>query len=161
MVLVDDDAPGDVQAQPGALADRFGGEEGFEDPRDVLGRDARAGVADLDLGGVVVPAGADGERARPVHRLDRVVDQVRPDLVELRAVHRHVGQRAVVLLDHRDAGQLAAEHDQRAVEQFVDVEHLERGAVHLRVLLGRADQRRDPRPVESSISFISSSVSRE
>ena len=32
VVLVDDDAPRNIQTEAGALADRFGGEEGLEDP---------------------------------------------------------------------------------------------------------------------------------
>ena len=39
---------------------------------------------------------------------------------------------------------LRAEHDQRAVEQLVHVDDLVRRPVHLRVLLGRADQGGDP-----------------
>jgi hypothetical protein len=38
------DAPGDVEIKAGALADRFGGEEGLEDPRLDLIRNAGSGV---------------------------------------------------------------------------------------------------------------------
>ena len=79
-----------------------------------------------------------------VHRVERVVDQVGPHLVELAGVGRDLRQRAVVLLDHRDAGgDLGAEHDQRRVEPGVQVGRLVRRPVHLRVLLGGVDQRRD------------------
>src|SRR5437764_3002292 len=83
-VAVDHDPVGDVQAQAGTLADRLGGEERLEDPRPDLLRDTRPAVADLDQDAVVLPRGAQGERALPAHRLYRVVDQVRPDLVQLR-----------------------------------------------------------------------------
>ena len=36
------------EAEPGALADRLGGEEGLEHPVEMLGRDAGAGVGDAD-----------------------------------------------------------------------------------------------------------------
>jgi hypothetical protein len=42
------DAVGQRQAQAGALPHRLGGEEGIEDARQVLGRDAAAGVGHLD-----------------------------------------------------------------------------------------------------------------
>ncbi len=138
VVLVHDDPPGDVQPQPGALADRLGGEERLEDPRDDVGRDARAGVADLDLRRVVASPGPEGERAVAAHRLQRVVDQVRPHLVQLRAVHRNVGQHSVVVAHDLDlVADLAAQHHQGALQQLVDVEDLMWRAVHLRVLLGR------------------------
>ena len=54
-------------------------------------------------GRVLVEPGAHGERARAVHRRDRVVDQVRPHLVQLGGVGRDRRQRPVVVLDHRDA----------------------------------------------------------
>src|SRR5690606_4024144 len=47
MVLVDD-AVGDRQAQPGAAADRLGGEERVEDALLQVGRDAAAAVLELD-----------------------------------------------------------------------------------------------------------------
>ena len=72
VVLVDHDPPGDVQAEPGALADRLGGEERLEDPVPDVLRDAGAGVADLDEQTVVV-ARRCGWSACPVavHRLRR------------------------------------------------------------------------------------------
>ena len=43
-----DDAVADRQAEPRALADLLGREEGFEHALNVLGRDARARVGDLE-----------------------------------------------------------------------------------------------------------------
>ena len=111
-----------------------------------LGRDAGAGVADLDQHlPVGVRRGPHGQRAGAAHRVHRVVDQVRPDLVQLGGEGRDPGQAAVVVLDHGDAvADLARQHHQRAVQQLVHVDHLVRGPVQLGVLLGRADQGGDP-----------------
>jgi hypothetical protein len=75
------------------------------------------------------------------HGVDGVVDQVGPDLVELAGEGEDVRQRAVVVAHHLDAVvQLVAEHGERGVEAVVHVEGLQRGPVHLRVLLGRGQQ---------------------
>ena len=47
-----DDLVADRQAEPRALPDRLGGEERVEDASDDIARDARAGVADDEEGGV-------------------------------------------------------------------------------------------------------------
>ena len=56
----------------------------MEDAVDVVLRDAGAVVADDHLDGVLADgAGANGQRAVPIHRLDRVVDDVGPYLIEI------------------------------------------------------------------------------
>src|SRR5919106_4007330 len=133
-VALDHDAPADVEAEAGALADRLGGVEGLEDVgQDRLG-DARAGVGDLDDQAVAVAAGADGQPALAVHALhgvDGVLDQVGPDLVELAGVGRQQRQRPVVVAHHLDARlQLVLEHGQGRLQPLVEVEPLQRAAVH-------------------------------
>src|SRR5690348_5351801 len=78
VVFLDDDAVADVEAESGAFADGFGREERLEDAGADFGRDAGAGVVDIDgeaLAGVVEVRG-DGEGAAAVHRGDGVVDEV-------------------------------------------------------------------------------------
>src|SRR5215213_2508470 len=53
-VLSLDQAAGDVEAEPRALADVLGGEEGLPDPVEDLGRDAAAVVAHFHLDAVTV-----------------------------------------------------------------------------------------------------------
>jgi len=103
VVLVHHDPPGDVQPEAGALPHLLGGEERLEDPVPDVGGHAWAGVADLDQGPVTVEGGPHGERAGPAHREHRVVDQIRPDLVQLRGVDGDRWQAAVVVLHHPDA----------------------------------------------------------
>src|ERR671924_1602059 len=71
VVAPDDDAPGDVEAEPGALPDGLGGEERLEDPAaDVVGYTG-TGVGDLDDEPVVVVGtGPHRERAAAVHGID-------------------------------------------------------------------------------------------
>ena len=90
VVLVDDDPPGDVEPQPGALAERLGGEERLEDAVPDLFGDTGAGVADLDEQ-VRPRPGPCARSACPCPSMapDRVVDQVGPHLVELGGVGRH------------------------------------------------------------------------
>ena len=84
----------------------------------------------------------DRDRAVLAERADRVVEQVRPDLVELGAAHRQLRQRLVVValdLDLRVL-ELVAEHDQRALEALVDVGADDVAAVHVGVGLDRLDE---------------------
>ena len=82
VVLLDDDPAGQIQPEPGALAERLGGEERVEDAADDVLGDARSVVADLDADHLFVLAlRAHRQRAVAVHRLDRVVDDVGPHLV--------------------------------------------------------------------------------
>src|SRR5260370_33285864 len=78
VVLVHDDAPGDVQPEPGALAHRLGGEERLEYPAlDLLGY-ARSGIAELHENLVTAEARADPGGSRPVPCPPPAFGQVRP-----------------------------------------------------------------------------------
>src|SRR6266702_5763335 len=145
VMLVHDDPPRDVEAQAGALTDRLGGEERLEDPAGDVGWHARSGVTELDQHLIAVERGPHGERAGPVHRRHGVVDQIRPDLVEFRWVGGDRGQGPVVVFDHRDAAaDLAAKHEQGAVQQVMHINDLEWCPFELRVLLRCPHQSGDP-----------------
>src|SRR5689334_22853179 len=75
-----------IEPQSRALADWLGREERLEDAILELGRDSGAVVADFHQNASELRCGADYQFALPVHRVDGVVDQVRPDLIELAAV---------------------------------------------------------------------------
>src|ERR1039458_1640392 len=79
------DAVGDIEAQPAALAHVLGGEERLEDARLYLGRDAGSVVADLDHDVGAVASRLNSQLAFAVHGIDGVVYQVGPDLVEVAA----------------------------------------------------------------------------
>src|SRR3954452_6681175 len=69
-----DDAVDDRQAEPGPLADVLGREEGIENLRDHVGRDAGAVVGDGDLDVFRLLPGGDADRAAAVSRADALAD---------------------------------------------------------------------------------------
>ena len=77
-------------------------------------------------------------------RVDRVVEQVRPHLVELGAVDGDLRQRLVVVALDLDVRvlELVAEDHQRGLEPLVDVDLDQLAAVHVGVRLDRLDERR-------------------
>ena len=115
--------------RPGALADRLRREERVEDAR--LAASAgmpRSVVADLDETRWPWLARAHGDPAASADGVDRVVDQVRPDLVELgprRLDGRQVGVELAHDLDLLRA-QLVRQQRERALEALVDVDRLAR-----------------------------------
>ena len=142
-MVPDDDPAGDVEPQARALARFLCREERVEDALRDLRRDARAVVLDFDADEVA--------RARCPERhpfrcdRKRVVDEVRPDLVELGRVRLDPRQRAVVLADDLDPalGDLVGEDRERALEAVVDVDLLTLRLVEIRVLPHRLDELRD------------------
>src|SRR3954470_10988590 len=95
-----DDAPGDVEPQTGVGLLR--GEEGVEGTAGHHWCHSRTAVGDLDEEVLVVPPDRHPQGPHTVHGVQGVVDDVRPDLVELPGVgldHRNVG---VVLAQDRD-----------------------------------------------------------
>src|SRR5690606_3303354 len=77
----------DREAEPGTVALR--GEERLEEPRAVLGIDARPLVLDHDLHAVRGAPDADADRAAVGHGLARVAQQVEQRLFDLAFVDRH------------------------------------------------------------------------
>src|SRR5512143_3622491 len=87
-----DDAMRDTEAQARSLAGRLGGEKGIENVRADGVRHARAGIFHLDSDPLIIVAGSQRDVAFAVHRIDGVVYEVRPDLIELAAVSVNAGQ---------------------------------------------------------------------
>lgn len=123
-MAVDDDPPGRIETEPGAMADILGGEEGIEDPVAQLAGDPRSVVGDLHLGAVSVQPGAQGDRALLTERIDRVVDQVGPDLVELGPARDQRRQGGVVITCDRDLGvlELVSEDRDRRLQALVHID---------------------------------------
>src|SRR5262245_65863363 len=85
-----DGAPRDVESQPYALPDVLRGEKRIEDVRANLGRNPMPVVLDLHHDAAALPTRAHGDTATRAYCVQRVVHQVRPDLIELSgdALHR-------------------------------------------------------------------------
>src|SRR5678816_1042262 len=123
-----DDAPCNVEAESGPLPDFFCGEKRIENPVEHFWRYAFAVVDDLDHHPVIRGAGfeADVSARRGVYR---VVDQVRPDLIQLTAVplnSRQIVRHAQIDLD-LPAPCLRTEHRDRVGQAAADRDRLERG----------------------------------
>ena len=96
---------------------------GVEHARPLLGRDPGPVVPDLDAHAVPLPPGAQREPPAVVHGVDGVVDEVRPDLVQLRAGGLDRRQVGVEVADDLDVllAQLVPEQRERALEAGLDV----------------------------------------
>ena len=144
-VALHHDPSRDVEAETGALADLLGREEGLERALGDLGRHARPGVGDLHDDAGVVGARAHGQHALPVHRVDGVVDEVGPHLVELADVRLDRRHARGVLAPHLDpVAELVRQHGDGAVETLGHVGGLQGATVHLRVDLDRRHELGDP-----------------
>ena len=136
---------GDVQPEPGAAARRLGRVEGLEDPLADLRGHPRPVVTDLDDHVAVAREGADLDPAVAAHRIDRVVEDVRPHLVELAAERLDRRQPGLVVAHDLDpALELGAQDDQRVLQAGRHVHLLDRCLVHVRVVLDRPDDLGDP-----------------
>ena len=105
-VVLAHDAIGDRQAEAGALADRFGGEERIVDARDVFAGNPGARIGDFDHGAVALETGGNRQPATARHRVLGIQEEIEEHLLQLVLHadddHRRVGQ----LPSHLDAVQL-------------------------------------------------------
>ena len=125
-----DDRVGERQAEPGALADFLGGEEGVEDARLVLRRHPRSVVGDLEDDQIalrVVP-GPDDQRAAAVRRLHGLLgvgNQVQQHLLHLVLVDEDLGQPAGQGRERRDVvdALIVGAQGQRVAHHLVEIDH--------------------------------------
>src|ERR1700735_5865784 len=101
--MLPDDALDGVQAEAGAFADAFGGEKGLKDVGLDFGGNSRAVVRELDHCATVVGEGSDAKLTGSAHRVNRVVNNVGPDLVELATKRIHQEGNGMVVALHRHA----------------------------------------------------------
>ncbi len=135
------DALDGVEAEAGAFSNSFGGEKGLEDVGLNFLGDAGAVVADFNDHASVFAVGADAKLAFAVHRVDGVIDEVGPDLVEFAAKGIHQQGNALIIALHRDSFfQLVIQDGQRGLQAFYNVDVLHRGLVHVGVFLDGANQ---------------------
>ena len=112
VMTFDDDSVADDQAKSRA-GSALGCEEGHR--KDVgldLCRDSAAIVSDLDEKKLAVAARADIDATRPADGVNRIVDEVRPDLVLTRRRRRlEARKRAIKVARDRDVPELVTEDD--------------------------------------------------
>ena len=80
-----DDALNRVEAEARAFADSLGGKERFEDMRLHFRRNSRSIIGDLNYDTIVLAIRSDLKLALAFHRIDGIVDDIRPNLIEFAA----------------------------------------------------------------------------
>ena len=129
-----------ISPRPGAGADGFGGEEWLEHVRlDVRGN-AGTVIHDFNDQLIVLAAGADANFAGAMDRVDGVVNEIGPNLIEFAAVSHDARDGAIERPAERHVFQFVAQHCQGALDAFMDVHLLHRRLAHVRVGLHGFDQ---------------------
>jgi hypothetical protein len=91
---------GRIQAEARALPNSFGGEKRLKDVGLYLGGNPRAVISDLDHNTTILAIGSDSKLALSPHGVDRVVNNVGPDLIELAAKRIHEKRNALIIALH-------------------------------------------------------------
>src|SRR6476659_1312573 len=104
---------------------------------------AAAVIGNFDEKKLSVAAGADIDSACSAHGVDRVVDKVRPNLIQFAAIGANSWKRAIESPGHLDILQLMSEDYQRILDAFMDVDFLPRRLIHERIGLYRLHELRD------------------
>ncbi len=75
--------------EAGAFPNSFGCEKRFKDVGLHVVGNSRTVIANLNHNAIVIAVGSDAKLALAVHRVNRVIDNVGPDLVELASKRIH------------------------------------------------------------------------
>src|SRR2546425_6015914 len=94
-MTVADNAVTDDEAETGAGADGFRGKKRFEHVRLHLRWNARAVIDDFDDQLIVFQRSADADLPGAIDGMNRVIDQVGPNLVEFAAISHDARQGAI------------------------------------------------------------------
>jgi Domain of unknown function (DUF5134) len=109
--------PRDVETETGAFPRVLGRVEGVERAGRYLRWHTRSGVADLDDDVLLLDPGRQPERPCAVHRIERVVDEIGPHLVELAGVSLDPGEAGAVVAHDSNTGTALVPQHHQAVEQ--------------------------------------------
>src|SRR5690242_11987355 len=124
----------DVETEARTAADRLGGEERVEDLRLYVFGHARAVVDDRYDNRTAFSRDANGNVPTLAHSIERVVDQVRPNLIQLGAEGRNTWNvvRDLERYVRRLLAGLGVEQHHRVAQSRSEIERLRRGgAVHV------------------------------
>src|SRR5262245_8823143 len=111
----------DRQAESRALPDWLGAEERLEDPLEHLGCDPCPGVPHLDENTSPLRIRPEPDSSFTYHRLHRVCQEIKQDLVEVTGVADGVRDVAVLALDADAVAPFPAQQLERPLEAGVDV----------------------------------------
>ena len=129
-----------VQAEARTFPDSFRREERLKDVGLHLVGNSRTVIANLNHSATVVAIGSDAKLALSVHRVNRVINDVGPDLVEFAAKRIHQeGIALVIALHDHSLFQLVIHDRKRGFQALYDVHVLHWRLVHVGVFLDGAD----------------------
>jgi hypothetical protein len=125
------DATGDIETQSRPFAYLFGREEGVENALMDLCRDPWSIITDLDTDSRPVMRGADGDRPRSLKRIQRIVQEIHPDLVELSTVGMQNRKLRVILALNPNIPHLVVQQGQGDLDPFMEIDLLNWCLIHV------------------------------
>src|SRR5438046_1379219 len=129
---IHNDPAHDVESKSGAFAGVLGSKEGIKDPRYQLRWDTRAVISNLDDYDILCASRPDGNLPSAFIRVDGVVNQIGPHLVQLSPVRSNWGHILVVVAQNLDSlPELVSKNQKRLFDAVVDVDLLLRGPIHV------------------------------
>src|SRR5580698_9466122 len=129
-----------VQAYSCTVADAFGGEKWLKEMRLHSVGNAGPIVDNLNENEIELPGGSNDQLALAAHGIDGIVNEIRPDLVQLTSPRQYPGKVGVKLALHFHAAfQAEFHHGQGAFQTAVNVDFLLRRLVHVGVFFDRSD----------------------
>src|SRR5215204_2368405 len=138
--MTGDDAPYDIQPEPGPCPDILCRVERLEDVDLRLARYPTPVVNDLHHHAPAFHVRPDSDASPSVHSVYGVVDEVGPNLVQLAAAPQYPGQVLLVLPQQRDALQSGAEDGDGVLEAGDHIDLSDHRSVHVGVLFHCSDQ---------------------
>src|SRR5690606_943248 len=130
-MLIVDDSPDGIQSETDALALLFCREEWLEDAGEVFLRDALAVVLDLDDDVIIAVPGSYDDPAIAPGRIDSVVDDIGPDLIQRVAERSNRGDPPMEIPLDANVAQAVTEDDQRAFQPVVHIDDLLGCPIHV------------------------------
>src|SRR5581483_5790947 len=103
VMFENDDVVGDMQTQARAESDGLGRKERVKNARLNIGRNARTRIANLNTHVVGFAVGAERKFAFAFHRVNRIVNDIRPDLIQIAGVRFNLGEVALIVAIDGDA----------------------------------------------------------
>src|ERR1035438_5904672 len=116
----------DHQAQARSRPDAFGGVERLKNMRLHIGWNTAAVVGDLHHHLVVIQKRGDTDFSCSFDRVNGIVEQIGPHLVEFPAISQDPWNRAIVLARDSDVLEFVPEHRQRVLDSLMHVDFLDR-----------------------------------
>src|SRR5271157_2254356 len=131
-MMIPDNAANRIQSQTRPLADSLGGEKGVKNVGQNRGGNSGSVVANFDEDAVEFTRGPHSQLALPLHGLDGIGNQVRPNLIELTAIGANFGKIFVIFADDvYSPFKAVVENRQGILKPLMQVDILHGSLVHV------------------------------